>query len=150
MRGGCFKEMQPRMQASTEIISYFCATDRSSIVSSRVGGRTAGKGKMKVRRVERIAPLSGSCRTGRCGPASVEMAGCEGSEMACMSCICRPRTGELLIIYSFSTWNSCESQERRMISASGSSMNVLRVSSSGVEGGGGVVGDRLGGTVVMM
>src|SRR6266851_8775630 len=135
MRGGSLNATQPRICASTETISYFCATDRSSIVSSGVEGRTGSTGKMKVRRVERIALLSDSCTTGRCVSASVESAGCGGLEIAC---ICSLRTGELLIIYSFSTRNSWESQERRVISASELLKNVLEGSSSGMNKGGGV------------
>jgi hypothetical protein len=96
-------------------------------------------GKMKVRRVERMVPLSDSRTTGRVIPVPAGiLTGCGGLEIAWIRWL---RTGEFLIINNFSTRNSCESQERRMISASGSSMNFLGGSSFRVDGGGDIEGD---------
>jgi hypothetical protein len=49
-----------------EVISYFLAADKSSMVSSTVLGRAGdtGPGKMKVSRLERTAPLSDIFTTG--------------------------------------------------------------------------------------
>jgi len=84
------------------------------MVCSIVGGRAEGMGRMKERRLERVAPLSDSWTDGGDG---VVLAVCElrADWMASRS------TGEALMTLCFSTRNSRWSHERRMISASGSS-----------------------------
>jgi hypothetical protein len=86
------------------------------MVCSTVEGRAEGIGRMKERRLERVAPLSDSWTDGSDGVVLVV-----GELELRVDWMIFRRTVEALMISSFSTRNSRWSHERRMISASGSS-----------------------------
>ena len=84
------------MWARTELILYFWAAERSSIVSSMLASigeveESAGaRGKIKLRRLIRVAPLSGSWTTG-----SGDLA-LGGTKESVAPWISAPSTGEKL------------------------------------------------------
>jgi len=98
------------------------------MVCSTVEGRKEGMGRMKERRLERMAPLSDSWTDGIDGVV-LAVGELRADWMASRS------TGEALMIYSFRTRNWRWSHERRMISASGSSKSVFSEISSRLDGG---------------
>jgi hypothetical protein len=98
------------------------------MVCSIVEGGTGFKGRMNVRRQERVAPLSDSQMDGRDGVAFIACE-LEADQMSLQD------TGETLMIQYFNTRNSWLSHEQRTISASESSKCGLLGSSTGLDGG---------------
>ena len=95
MKGGSRKAIAPRMWAKVEFILYFCATERSSMIFSVVGGRSGDTGRIKLRRLERMSPVSDIWTDG--SPPEREEVD-ESDESIVDDRIKSPSTGELLVI----------------------------------------------------